>query len=114
MELAAVGSMGSVEIVELLPGSELLVQIDIIGVRQQLVELLLVGSMRSLDLAIQLRGSRFDVYVPDTLVLHVPMEAGLPLMSAIRTHRMDAEERKLLDHVVDKVKSIELLWLCLG
>lgn len=46
------GSMGSVEVVELLPSSQFLIEIDIIGVLQQLVELLLIGAMRSLNLAI--------------------------------------------------------------
>jgi hypothetical protein len=56
-----VGFMGSVEVVELFPSSKFLVQIDIISIRKQLVELLLVGAMRFLDLAIQLCGLRFDV-----------------------------------------------------
>lgn len=40
--------------------------------------------------------------MPDALVLDVPMETGLPLMSAVGTYSMDAE-RKLLNHVINEV-----------
>ena len=40
--------------------------------------------------------------MPDALVLDVPMELGLPLVPAIRAHRMDAE-RKFVDDVIDKI-----------
>ena len=75
--------MGLAEVVELLPGSKFLVQINIIGVRQQRVEFFLVGAMRPLYLAIQLLGSRLDLYVLDSHILHVPMETNLPLMTTV-------------------------------
>ncbi len=47
--------MGSGEIVEALPVGELFLEIDIIPVGEELVELLLVRAMRTLDLAVELR-----------------------------------------------------------
>jgi len=47
--------VGSGEIIEALPVGELLLEIDIILVGEELVELLFVRAMRTLDLAIELR-----------------------------------------------------------
>ena len=60
--------VGTVVIVEALPFSELLSEIDIVLVGEQLVELLPVGPMRSFHLAAGLGCSRFDVDSPDPLV----------------------------------------------
>jgi hypothetical protein len=60
-------------------------------VRQQLVELLLVGPVRPLDLAIELRGAWLDVGMTDALVLDVPMELGLELMAIVGSHLADPE-----------------------
>jgi hypothetical protein len=68
-----------VDIVELLPCGQFLVEINVIGVGQQLVEFLLVGPVRSLDLPVQLRGPGLDVHMPDALVLDVPVKLGLVL-----------------------------------
>ena len=46
--------MRSGEIVETLPVGELFLEIDVILVGEELVELLLVSSMRTFDLAIEL------------------------------------------------------------
>lgn len=46
--------MRSGEIVEALPVGKLLFEIDVILVGEELVELLFVGAMRTLDLAVQL------------------------------------------------------------
>ena len=56
-------SMWSVEIVEALPDGQLLLEIDIVFVREELIELVFVGSVGSLDLAIELRRARLDVDV---------------------------------------------------
>jgi len=48
-------SVRSVEVVEPFPDSQLLLQINIAFVGEELIELVLVGSMGSLDLAIELR-----------------------------------------------------------
>jgi hypothetical protein len=58
--------------------------------------------MRSLYFVIQLRRSRLDACMPDSHILHVPMETGLPLMSSVCTDGMDPK-RKLLDHVINKI-----------
>ena len=79
------------EIVEALPFSELSMKVYVTGVRQQLVELLLVGPVRPLDLAIELRGAWLDVGMTDALVLDVPMELGLELMAIVGPHLADPE-----------------------
>ncbi len=53
--------MGTVVIVEAIPFSDLLSEIDIALVGEQLAELLLVGPVRSFRLTVELRCSRFDV-----------------------------------------------------
>ena len=50
-------------VVEAFPGSQLFVEIDVISIGEQLVELLLVGSMRPFNLVIELRRARLDVDV---------------------------------------------------
>lgn len=46
--------MGSSEIIKPLTGCELFLKIDIILVGEELVELLLISSMRTFDLAVEL------------------------------------------------------------
>ena len=58
-------------------------KVYVTGVGQQLVELLLVGPVRPLDLAIELRGAWLDVGMTDFLFLDVPMELGLELMAIV-------------------------------
>ena len=79
------------EIVEALPFSQLSMKVYVTGVRQQLVELLLVGPVRPLDLAIELRGAWLDVGMTDALVLDVPMELGLELMAIVGADLADPE-----------------------
>ncbi len=69
---------------------EPLLEIDIALVAQELVELLLIGAMRSLDLAVELRRARFDVDVTDPLVGHIPVEQGLELVAAVRLFSLAA------------------------
>ena len=55
--------MGSVrpgEVIELFQFGQFGVQIDISGVTEQLIELLLVGSVGSFDLAVKLERAGFD------------------------------------------------------
>ena len=94
--------MWSVDVVELLPSGELLGEIDVIGVLEELVELELVGEMRALHLAVQVRAPRLDVDVPHAEVLDVPVELRLPFMATIRSDGVDPKG-KLLDHVIDEV-----------
>jgi hypothetical protein len=90
------------------PLLEFLVQVYIVLVRQELVELLLAGSVRSFHLTIEFRGAWFDVNMPDTPVLDMPMEKGLKLMTSIRTDGVDAK-RELFDNVVDELNSVVLI-----
>ena len=99
--------MRSTEVVESFPGLQFLVQIDIVCVSQQLVELLLICQMGSLDLAVKLRCTRSDVHVPDALVFDMPVELGLELVTAVRTDRVDSKW-KLLDDMVDEVDGVLL------
>lgn len=48
--------------------------------------------------------------MPDSLVFHMPMELGLPLMSTVRAYRMDAK-RKLFHHIVNKIDRAALIVL---
>lgn len=77
-------------------------EIDVILVSEELIELCLVGAMRPLDLAVQLRRSRLDAGVADTAVFDVPLEPGLELVTAVGSDRL-YPEGKLLDDVIDEV-----------
>jgi hypothetical protein len=67
-------SVRSVEVVEPFPDSRLLLQTNIALVGEELIELVLVGSMGPLDLAIELRRTRLDVDVFHSLISDMPME----------------------------------------
>lgn len=97
------------EVIELFPIGELSFQVDVIGVVEELVELLLIGPMRPFDLSVELRGSRLDVGVPDAAVLDVPMELGLELVAAIGADALDAEGDL---STTWSTKSMALTWLC--
>ena len=94
--------MRSIVIVEAFPGSQLLPEIDVVAIGEQLIKLLLVGSMRPLDLAVELRSTWFDVYMLHAQVCDMPMEERLELVAAVGLDRADPK-RKLFDHVVDEV-----------
>ena len=47
--------MRSGQVIEALPMSELFLEIDVILVREELVELFFLSAMRALDLAVELR-----------------------------------------------------------
>ena len=97
--------MGTVVIVEALPFSKLLSEIDIALVGEQLAELLLVGPVRSFHLAVELRCSRFDADVPDPLFGYVSVEFCLELLSPIGSDRV-SPERKLLGNVADEADGV--------
>ncbi len=83
--------MGSGQVIEAFPFGQSCLQIDVVGVSQQLIELFGVGSMRAFDLAIELRRIWFDIGVSDTLVLNMPVEFGLELMAVVSTNLTDPE-----------------------
>jgi hypothetical protein len=75
--LSIVRSVGSAEVIEVLPFGQFLVQVHIVNIGHQLIELFLVGPVRTFDLAVQLRRSRFDADVPNAIVLDVPVKLRL-------------------------------------
>ena len=99
--------MWPIEVVEVLPLGKLGFEIDVVFVRQELVKLLLVRAMGTLDLAVELWGSALDVGMADALILDMPVELGLELMAVVGPDLLDAE-RELFDDVIDKVDRIGL------
>ena len=73
------GTVGSGEVVEQLLLGQFGVQIVIARVAEKLVELLLVGSVGSFDLAVELRRTGFDVGVADAFVFDMPVKLRLEL-----------------------------------
>ena len=63
--------------------------------------------MGSLDLAVQLWSSTFDISMADALIFDVPVELGLELVAVVGSDLFDAE-RELFDHVIDEVLSVGL------
>src|SRR5262245_31535252 len=100
-------AMGSGKVVEALPLGEFLLQIDVAFVGEQLVELLFVGSVRSLDLSVELWRTWLDVGVANAFVLDMPVEPGLEFVSVVGSDFLDPE-REPSDHVVDEVDGIRL------
>src|SRR6516225_4150879 len=88
-------------VIEGLPFGESLRQIDAVGVTQELVEFLLIRSVRAFDLPVELRRPRLNVDVSDALIGQMPMEQRLELMPAVRPHGVNPE-RELLDDMVDE------------
>ena len=64
--------------------------------------------MGSLDFAVELRRTRFDINMSRPLVFDVPVEVRLKLVSPIGSDRMDPK-RKLFDHVVNEIDSALLI-----
>ena len=63
--------------------------------------------MRSLYLAIELRGAGLDVNMPNTLVFDMPVEQSLKFMSSIGTYLLNTEP-ECVDDMIDKVIGIFL------
>ena len=102
--------MGSSKVVEALPFVEFSLQINVAFVAEKLIELLLIGTVRSFDFAIELRGAPFNVGVPDPEIFDMPMEFGLELMTIIRAHLANAEW-KLFDDMINEVDGVCLSML---
>jgi hypothetical protein len=71
----------SVEVVKSLPFRQFCLEIDVTFVSEQLVEFLAVRPIRSLDFAIQLWSTAFDISVADAEILDMPVEFGLELVT---------------------------------
>ena len=100
-------SVWAVDVVEAFPCSQLLFEIHVVSVREQLVELVFVGAMGSLDLPVQLRRARLDVDMLHPQISDVPVEQGLELVTSIRADHADSE-REPLDDVVDEIDGVRL------
>ena len=71
----------SSKVVQALPFVEFSLQINVAFVTEKLIELLLIGTVRSLDFTIELRSAPFDVDVPDPEIFYMPMELGLEFVA---------------------------------
>jgi hypothetical protein len=96
------GSMGSIEVLEVFPLTELGLEIHVALAGQELVKFLLVGAVRTLDLAVQPLCSALDVSVTDALIFDVPMELCLEFMAVVSSAFPDPE-RESIDDVIDEV-----------
>ena len=100
----------SSKVVDALPFVEFSLQIDVTFVAEKLVELLLIGTVRSFDFTIELRGAPFDVGVPDPEIFYMPMEFGLKFVTVVGPHLANAEW-KLFDDMINEVDGVCLRML---
>ena len=83
-------------------------QVDIARVAEKLVELLLVGSVGSFDLGVELRRTRFDVDVANASFFDIPVKLRLELMSVVSSDLLNAE-RKGCNDVIHEIDGIGLV-----
>lgn len=89
----------SSKVVETFPFVEFSLQTHVAFVAEKLIELLLIGTVRSFDFTMELRSAPFDV--------GVPMEFGLELMTIVRAHFANAEWK-----LFDNMNAVEGVQLC--
>ena len=90
------------EVIEAFPFIEFGFQIDVSFVAEQLVEFLLIGSVRAFNLAVQLRRAALDIGMADAVVLDMPVELRLELMAIVCPDLTNAKW-KAFDDVVNEV-----------
>ena len=73
-----------------------------------MIELFLVSSMRAFDFAIEPWCSWLDINMTNPLILNMPMELCLKLMTVVRPNGLNAK-RKLLYNMIDEVDGILLI-----
>lgn len=95
----------SCEVVEALPFVQFSFEVDVTLVAQELIEFLLIGPMRALHFPVELWCTAFDVGMPDTFVLYMPMEFGLELVAIVSSNFANAE-RKLLNDMINEVDRV--------
>src|SRR5262245_36518393 len=104
--------MRPVVIVIVLPLFELRVEeVNVVGdavAIQELVELLVVDTMGSFDLAVQVWGPRTDVHMPNVEFLEMPVEMGLEFGTVIGLDDVDAE-RQAAEDVIDELDGCALI-----
>lgn len=88
--------MGPVEVVKAFPFAQSFFQIDVTFVAEQLIEFLLVRSMRSLHFFIQLWCCSPNVCVANAQNLGMPMKLSPELMAIVGPDFSDTK-RKLVD-----------------
>ncbi len=71
------------QVAEALPLIKFSLKIDVSFVVEKLSEFLLVGSVRSFHLSIQLKRAGFDVGVADAFVFDIPVKLGLKLVAIV-------------------------------
>ena len=64
--------------------------------------------MGSLNLAVKLKGARFDITMSDPFVFNMPVKLCLEFMASIGAHGVYAEG-EFLDYIIDKRYSIVLI-----
>ena len=103
-------AVGSSKVVEALPFVAFSLQINVAFVAEKLIELLLIGTVRSFDFAIELRGAPFDVGLPDPEIFDMAMEFGLKFVTVVGPHLANAEW-KLFDDMINEVDGVCLSML---
>ena len=79
------------EVVNLLPFVEFGLEIDVAFVIEELIELLLIGTVGSFDFAVQLRCAALYVGVPDPKIFTMPVELDMEFVTIIRMHLANAK-----------------------
>jgi hypothetical protein len=85
------------EVVELLPFGEPSSKVAVVGVGEELIELLLIGSMRALNLAVKLRRSGFDIGMANGAELVLSAVLGLPTLDPEPTSATAPNRAKIAD-----------------
>lgn len=97
----------SSKVVETFPFVEFSLQTHVAFVAEKLIELLLIGTVRSFDFTMELRSAPFDVGVPNPEIFDMLMEFGLELMTIVRAHFANAEWK-----LFDNMNAVEGVQLC--
>lgn len=93
------------EVVKPLPFVEFSFEIDVPFVTEKLIEFLLIRSVRALHFPVELWCTAFDVGMPDTFVLDMPMEFGLELVAIVSSNFANAE-RELFNDMINEVDRV--------
>lgn len=75
----------------MLPFVDFGLEVDVVFVGEPPVEFLLVGTVQSFDLTLELRRSGFDVGVTDAQILDMPAKLHLEFVAVVRADLSDAE-----------------------
>jgi len=102
------GTMGSIKVIELLLRLKFSVRIHIIRIGQQLVKLLLIRPVGSLNLPVKVWTPGLDIDVIDPQIQQVPVEASLEFVPVVCPNHPDSEGH-LLDDMVDELDGVVLI-----